>query len=222
MPEPVAITSRPRLRLQPVTVPTEMRATFVRAALAAFAGFAVLGLFTAVAPAFLGQELGVTSTAVVGLVVFAVFAASMVGQVMLERVPQAKALPAGCVALIAGMGVLALGLALSSLALLVLGGVIAGFGQGLAFRSGLAAVNAAAPADQRAAVASSFFVVAYVAISVPVIGEGVLADVLGLRAAGLIFAAAVAAVSMTVLVLLGLERATGPDRIRPPLLGGSQ
>jgi MFS family permease len=210
MPETVAARSRPRLRPQGLTVPAEMRATFVAAALAGFAGFAVLGLFTAVAPAFLGQELGVTSPAVVGLVVFAVFAASIVGQAMLQVVPQAVAMPAGCLALIAGMGALALGLALSSLALLVLGGVIAGFGHGLAFRSGLTAVNARAPAHQRAEVASSFFVVMYTAISLPVIGEGILAQAAGLRSAGLIFAAAVAAVAMVVLVLLGRERASGP------------
>jgi MFS family permease len=150
MPEPVAATSRPRLRPQAQAVPTEMRTTFVEAALAGFAGFAVLGLFTAVAPAFLGQELGVTSRAVVGLVVFAVFAASMVGQAVLELVPEAVAMPAGCLALIAGMGVLALGLALPSLALLVLGGVVAGLGHGLAFRAGMTAVNTRAPAEHRA------------------------------------------------------------------------
>jgi MFS family permease len=207
MPEPVVATSRPRLRPQALTVPTEMRTTFVEAALAGFAGFAVLGLFTAVAPAFLGQELGVTSRAVVGLVVFAVFAASMVGQAVLELVPEAVAMPAGCLALIAGMGVLALGLALPSLALLVLGGVIAGLGHGLAFRAGMTAVNTRAPAEHRAAVASSFFVVMYVAISLPVIGEGILARATGLRAAGLTFATAVAAVAVVVLVLLGRERA---------------
>jgi MFS family permease len=208
MPEPVAATSRPRLRPQALTVPAEMRATFAQAALAGFAGYAVLGLFTAVAPAFLGEQLGVTSRAVVGLVVFAVFAASMVGQLMLPLVPQAAAMPAGCLALIAGMVSLALGLALSSLALLVLGGMIAGFGQGLGFRAGLGAVNSRAPADQRGEVASSFFVVAYTAISLPVIGVGILAQVTELRTAGLVFAAAVAAVSIMVLVLLGLERSS--------------
>jgi preprotein translocase subunit SecG len=43
-----------------------------------------------------------------------------------------------------------------------------------------------------------------------VIGEGILAEAAGLRLAGVIFAAAVAAVAMVVLVLLGRERATGP------------
>ena len=54
-------------------------------------------------------------------------------------------LAAGCAGLVAGMAVLALGLALDSLVLLVLGGVIAGFGQGLSFRAGLAAVSGSSP-----------------------------------------------------------------------------
>jgi MFS family permease len=203
MPEPVAPTSIPRLRPQALTIPRELRTTFRQAALAAFAGAAVLGLFTAVAPAFLGQELGVTSRAAVGLVVFAVFAASAVGQTLLELLRESVAMAGGCLALVVGMAALALGLAFSSLALLVLGGVIAGLGQGLTFRAGLAAVNAGAPAGRRAEVAASYFVVLYVALAIPVIGEGVLARVTGLRTAGLLFAGVVAALSAAVLVLLG-------------------
>jgi MFS family permease len=215
MPEPVAARSRPRLRPQALTVPREMRATFMNAALAGFAGYAVLGLFTAVAPAFLAEEFGVTSSAVVGLVVFAVFAGSMIGQAMLPLVPDAVAMPAGCVALIAGMAFVALGLALPAMAPLVLGGVIAGFGHGLSFRAGLAAVNAEAPAELRGETASSFFVVMYVAISLPVIGVGLLAQVTGLRSAGLIFAAAVAVLAGVALVLLWRQRERSAGRARP-------
>jgi predicted MFS family arabinose efflux permease len=209
MPEPVARASHPRLRPQALEVPKEMRPTFIQSAIAGFAGFAVLGLFTAVAPAFLGQELGVSSRAIIGLVVFAVFAASTAGQLTLEFIPESVAIPAGAGALIAGMGFLALGLAAASAMLLVLGGVIAGFGQGLSFRAGLAAVNERSPAAVRAGVASSFFVVMYVAISLPVIGEGVLAQAVGLRAAGLTFAALVAGLSAVVLILLAQDRGAG-------------
>jgi predicted MFS family arabinose efflux permease len=135
MPEPVASTSHPRLRARLPRVPSGLRNVFVRAALAAFAGFAVLGLFTAVSPAFLGQDLGVTNRAAVGLVVFSVFAASTAGQAMLALLPEDMALPVGCVALIAGMALLALSLAASSLALLVLASVTAGVGHGLSFRA---------------------------------------------------------------------------------------
>jgi MFS family permease len=202
LPEPVETADQPRLRPQLPKVPSQMRAIFLRAALAGFAGFAVLGLFTAVSSAFLGQNLGVTNRAAVGLVVFAVFAASTAGQVALPLLGEALALPIGCAVLIAGMGSLALSLALSSLALLVLGGVIAGLGQGLSFRAGLATLNARSPASQRAEVASSFFVVAYVAISVPVIGEGGLAQASGLRPAGFAFTGVVAFLSAIVLALL--------------------
>jgi MFS family permease len=202
MPEPVTRARHPQLRPQALKIPKEMHSAFTEAALAGFAGFAVLGLLTAVTPDFLGQELGVTSSAIVGLVVFAVFAASLAGQLALEFVPERAAIPTGAGALIAGMGSLALGLAASSLALLVLGGVIAGFGQGLSFRGGLTQVNERSPAAERGAVASSFFVVMYIAISLPVIGEGILAQAIGLRAAGLTFAALVAALSAAVLILL--------------------
>jgi MFS family permease len=203
MPEPVERSASPNLRPQGLHVPAEMRAVFVRASLAAFAGFAVLGSFTSVAPAFLSQVLGVTGHAAVGLVVFAVFAASAAGQLALGRFEESAALRSGCVALIVGMAVFAAGLAATSTALLVVGGVIAGFGQGLSFRAGLGAVGAAAPPERRSEVSSSFFVVAYVAISIPVVGEGLLAEVTTLRAAGLVFAAAVAVLAAVVLVLLG-------------------
>ena len=201
MPEPVQNRERARFRIQALSVPEEVRSIFISAAIAAFAGFAVLGLSTAVVPAFLGS-LGVKSQAAVGAVVFAVFLASAAGQLLLEVVPQALALPGGCVGLLAGMAVFAVGLGASSLAVLIVGAVIAGAGQGLSFRAGLTAVNGASPAAQRAEVASTFFVVAYVAISPPVIGEGVLAQASSLRTAGLVFAGVVAALAAFVVLLL--------------------
>jgi MFS family permease len=202
MPEPIATRSAFRLRLRRPHVPSEVRAAFVPAALAVFAGFAVLGLFTAVAPGFLGQILGIGNRAIVGLVVFSVFAASTVGQTLLERVFGTRALVAGCIGLVAGMALLALGLAVSSLGLLVAGGVVAGLGQGSSFRHGLAAINEAAPARRRGEVASALFIVAYLGISLPVVGVGLLAEVAGLRAAGLSFAALVAALAATVVALV--------------------
>jgi MFS family permease len=201
MPEPVHVSPGERMRPQRLSVPQEVRGTFIPAAMAGFAGFAVMGLSTAVSPAFLAR-VGVSSDVVVGLVVFGVFAASMLGQLLLEVVPRDRALPGGCAVLIVGMALLATGLGVSSLGLLVAGATVAGGGQGLSFRAALAAVNEAAPPDQRAEVASSFFVVAYFAISIPVIGEGVLAEAAGLQTAGIVFAALVAVLAAVVVILL--------------------
>lgn len=205
---PQARQEQPRLRIRPQAprVPAEVRAAFIRAALAGFAGFAVLGMFTAVSPAFLAQLLGQRSHALLGIVVCVVFASSTAGQLALARVPGAAALSVGSAGLVLGALIIAGGLAASSLLLLITGGVVAGLGQGLSFSAGLTAVNRKAPEDQRAAVASSFFVVAYVALSIPVIGVGLLTQASGLRTAGLVFTFVVAGLAAAALVLVRADR----------------
>jgi MFS family permease len=213
IPETVRIAEHPRLRISRPDVPAQVRGTFIRAATAGFAGFAVLGLFTAVAPSFLAELLGDHSHVLSGAVVFAVFAASTVGQVALSRRFGRWALPGGCVGLIAGMGLLAGGLGARSLGLVITGGIIAGLGQGLSFRSGLEAINSQAPAERRGAVASSFFIVLYTAISLPVIGEGIAATALGLQTAGIAFSIAVAVVAAAALgTLIQARGHTHPSR----------
>lgn len=203
MPEPVEDASPGApFRIQRMSVPAEMRATFARASAAAFAGFAVTGLFTAVAPSFLGELLKQHSHVLIGAVVFAVFAASVVGQLSLEWLDAERAMPVGCAVMVLGMGVLAAGIAASSLALLICGGVVAGLGMGASFRAGLASVNSESPAERRGEVASAFFVIAYLAIVIPIIGVGVASQSIGLRAAGLVFAGVMAAIALAVLVSL--------------------
>jgi MFS family permease len=200
--EPVRRAEQVRLRPRRLHVPPELRAVFVRAAIAGFAGFAVMGLFTAVSPAFLGTVLHHTNKALVGLVVLVVFGSSVLGQTLSGAVGAGRALVWGCAALIAGMAVLVASLAAHSLALLVIGGVIAGFGQGLSFRAGLGSVAAASPEEIRGEVTSTFFVALYIGIAVPVIGEGALVGAVGLVPAGIAFAALVAGLAGTALALL--------------------
>jgi MFS family permease len=135
--------------------------------------------------------------------VFTVFASSATGQVVLSGRLGPWALAAGCVGLVVGMGVLAAGLAATSLPLVITSAVIAGLGQGLCMRAGLEAVNTHAPAERRAGVASVFFIVMYVGIALPVIGEGIATMLVGLQTAGIIFsiaAASTAAVALATLI----------------------
>ncbi|MBA4863640.1 MFS transporter [Streptomyces sp. PSKA54] len=192
LPETVHRSGERRLlRPQGMVVPAEVRGVFAPSALAAFAGFSLLGLFTAVAPAFLSETLGVHNLAVSGAVVFSVFCASTVGQLLMSRVSARSALPVGCLVLVAGLLLVGVSLLLASLPFLLVGAVAGGIGQGLAFRAGLTVVSAAAPENRRGATISAFFVVAYGGISVPVIGVGALTMALGLRNAGLVFAGCV-------------------------------
>nr|WP_188543867.1 MFS transporter [Rhodococcus trifolii] len=205
VPETVDVQQGARPALQRLSVPAETRPLFVRAAIAAVAGFAVLGLCTAVVPGFLSSIIGISSHFVAGLVVFLVFAASAVAQIAARRLDTNAALVSGCAALVVGMLLIMLALSTSSLVALVAGGIIAGIGQGLGFGTGLAAVAGATPPERKAEVTSTFFVVAYVAISVPVIGEGVAARSWGLQTAGIVFAAAVAVLAAVALVASAVE-----------------
>lgn len=199
LPEPVR-GARPFARPHPggMAVPPEVRAVFVPAACAAFAGFSLLGLFTAVSPSFLAETLGVHNLALTGLVVFLVFLGSIGGQWLFGRTGVRRALPGGCFCLVAGLLLVAGALWREQLPLLVAGGMLGGFGQGLAFRAGTTAVSAKAPEARRGATLSAYFVTAYVGISVPVVAVGALAQAIGLRDAGLVFALCVLALAALV------------------------
>ncbi|KQX46135.1 MULTISPECIES: MFS transporter [unclassified Streptomyces] len=177
------------VRPQLPALPAQVRKVFVPAAIASFVGFALFGVFTSVSPAFLARYLHVDNHAVSGLIVATAFFASTAGQLAVGRVGVARSLSLGCAVLFAGLAFLGAALYSDLLVLVVLAAAIGGAGQGLAFRAALASVAAAAPADRRAAVISTLFVVAYAGISIPVIGVGLLADPMGLEGAGLVFIA---------------------------------
>jgi MFS family permease len=191
-----------RLRLQRLRVPAEVRGVFIRGAAAGFGSFAVAGVFSSVAPVFLGTILGRTSHALAGAVVFILFSGSIVGQLLVSRLSDRRALVTGCGLLAVGVGLLALALGIESLAALLAAAAVVGLGQGLAIGAGLAAINQRAPVEQRGETASSFFVVMYVGLSLPVIGVGVAANAWSLRGAGIAFSAAVAALVLAVLASL--------------------
>lgn len=191
-----------RLHVQRLAVPAEVRGTFVRAATAGFAGFAVLGLFAAVSPEFVGQILHIVDHLVVGLVVSTLLVGSLVGQVITARVSERRSLLGGCLALVVGVVLVGVGVAAASLLALLAGAVIAGVGQGASFRAGLTAVTSEAPAELRSEVSSSFFLVLYVAISLPVIGVGAAAGAFGLVPAAVTFIGVVAFMGVAAFVSL--------------------
>ena len=220
VPETVRRSGGQVVRVQRLRVPAALRGTFTRAAAAGFASFAMSGLFSAVAPTFLARLLHQRSPALAGAMVFALFIASAAGQLAVGRMSARAGLCAGCIGVAAGAGLVAGALAFGSLALLIAGAVVAGLGQGLSVGAGLAALNTEAPSGRRGEVASSYFVVLYVALSIPIVGVGLAAQVIGLRPAALIFTGLVAALAVACLVSLlahrGISRHSGQVRFMRP------
>ena len=138
----------------------------------------------------------------IGVVAGSIFIASTLGQFLQGTLPLRLRLPLGCVSLMLGVIPIALGIYTQSLALFIGGAVIAGMGQGISFRAGMGAIAAASPVREKSAVTSAFFVVAYIAISVPVIGLGLMASVTSLKTTGITFAAVMGSLAALALVML--------------------
>ncbi|MEP9394161.1 MFS transporter [Gordonia sp. VNQ95] len=204
IPEPARPTPGARVGVQRLSVPPQVRAVFTGPAIAAFAGFAVLGTFTAVAPSFLAHVIGIDNHFMAGALVAILLGTSALTQIVGRRAPTGTALIAGCAALTVGVGVIAWALAAESLPLLIVGAVISGAGQGISFSKGLAAVVAASPADRRAEVTSTYFVVAYVALSIPIVAQGLAAARWGLVPTGIAFNIGVAVLCAVAAALVAI------------------
>jgi predicted MFS family arabinose efflux permease len=204
IPETVTVGGPRRLGFQRLGVPSGERAAFVQAGTAGFAGFAVLGFFTAVCAATLAL-LGHHNPFLTGVVVSAVFAGSAGGQALSIRSVTRSALLRGTAGLVVGSTLLGVAIGEKSLALLMVGGILAGVAQGLSFRSALGAVTSMAPPDQRAQVSSSFFAVCYVGISLPVVAIGAASNAYGLVHTGEVFGGVIAAVSLGAFVSLSRD-----------------
>lgn len=159
-------------RPQRIAVPASARATFVAAGAAAFSAFAVFGLFTSLAPTFLVVSLHQPDRLVAGIVSFSVFAAACLAQVLLRTMPVARQIRVVLVLLPAGLVLLAVGAVLAAFPVFTLGGVLAGAGVGLLFRSALARAASTADATSRGAVLAAVFLIAYAGLCVPVLLVG--------------------------------------------------
>lgn len=208
VPETVAAPCSTRRRTRRLGVPIEVRGVFARAATAGTCGFAVSGVFSAIAPLLLVRTLHEPSHVLAGLASFLLLGTSAVGQMMIARLPDGMALSAGCGLLIAGVGLLAGAVAFASLACLLVAAVLAGLGLGLAVGAGLDGINRGAPLERRSEAASAFFVSLYVGLVLIVVAVGLGTDVVGLQRAGLAFSAVVGVLVLGVLASLARRAAT--------------
>ncbi|WP_323748183.1 MFS transporter [Catenulispora rubra] len=197
-----AHTARTRWRPRRPEIPAALRAEFATSGTACFAAFAVVGLFLTLIPTYVATLSGSKNLLLGGAAVALMLACSATAQV-LGYGRSARALEiAGLPLLATGLIALAIAGSASSLPLLIGATAVAGLGQGLTFLGGLTAINSAAPAHRRADVLSSFFVILYLGVGVPVVGVGFVATRVGLLTAVQYFAWGAAVLCVAVLAVL--------------------
>jgi MFS family permease len=196
VPETVSPHQRPTLRFAGLGIPGRVRGEFIAAAVAAFTAFALLGLFSALAPTFLGGVLHERSHAVQGAVVFLLFAVGTLTQLLLSRFPSRPVVMAGLGLFLAALALIVTALAQAGLALFLAGTVVGGIAVGSVFLGSLATANRLAPPGRRGQTVSTFFVLCYAGLIIPVVGVGVATLFTGDFPAVLAFSILLAALSL--------------------------
>jgi MFS family permease len=201
VPETVPLRTRPALRFAGLGIPERGRGEFIAAGVAAFAAFALLGLFSSLVPGFIAGQLHQGSHAVQGAVVFLLLAVGTATQVALSRFSSGRVVLAGLGLFLAGLALIVAALAESAMALFLAGTVVGGVAVGAIFLGSLATANRLAPAERRGHAISAFFVACYAGLIIPVVGVGVLSGFTGTFPAVLTFS-----ILLAVLCLFSIAR----------------
>ena len=188
-----AVHPRPPYHAQRLTAPANERRQFLAATTGAFMAFAVFGLFAGLAGTFLAGPLHHPSPALSGLTIFLTFGIGVVVQTATISWPAQRLLAAGIAPVIVGLCVLVASAWTSppSLALFLIGGIVAGAGGGAIFRGSLTVVISTSGPDDRAGALATFFTAGYAGVSLPVVGVGLVLQHVSFRVTLLIFALAV-------------------------------
>jgi MFS family permease len=179
IPETVTRRERPTLRFTGLAIPAEGRGEFIAAGVAAFAAYALNGLFASVVPGFTTAMLHHADYAIAGGITCLFFAAGAVAALSLARLNSRPVLLAGLGGFLPGLALVLAGMSTASLVLFGIGAVVAGSAFGAVIIGSLSAANRLAPEGTRAKVISTYFVFAYSGLSIPVVGVGIASDYVG-------------------------------------------
>jgi MFS family permease len=179
VPETVTRRSRLSLRFSGLGIPVAGRSEFIAAGVAGFAAFSLLGLFTALAPAFLSDVLHEHSHAVSGVIVFAIFDTGAVSQLFLGRFPSRRVVLFGLAVFLVALALIVAGLSQASMGLFLAGTLAGGVAVGAVVIGSLSTANRLAPPHTRGRAVSTYFVFSYVGLTIPVIAVGIASDYVG-------------------------------------------
>jgi len=168
-----------------LAVPKRARATLWQVLPVNTAQWALGGFYASLAPSLARIVTGLHSPLLGGAVVATLVLSGAIAVLAVRTRPARVALAGGTVALVLGLGVTLAGVQWHSTAAFFAGSLVAGLGFGSAFNGTLRSLVPLAEPHERAGLMSTFFVLSYLAFSVPAIAAGLAAGRVGLQAASL-------------------------------------
>ena len=213
--QPCKLSIRPRIGW-----PANGAALFAAVGGVAFSAFAMQSMFTGLSSSLLAGTLHDAGPALAGASVFFVFAASTGGQ-LISRGRNLRALIfSGLACIVVGLSVVTAGFASKEVAEFFAGAVVGGIGAGMALVGAVAAVNQLAPPLRRGEMLSSYNLMAYTGVILPVTGFGFLAEGVGPTGAAASFTALLFCVIVFAVIVLAGPAAA--EALQPIKLTGTR
>lgn len=199
--ETVQHPDRGQIEIRPkLALPRKIQAQFVAPAITGFGLMALVGFYASLMPAILSHDLHIENRAAGGALLFelAIVVALIIvaTQTLASRSSMlwslALMIPAATAVVVAQVS--------ASLWVMLAATAVVAISAGLGYRGSLQVVNEIAPADQRAAVVSTYFVCCFIGNALPVIGVGVLSSLTNTTVADIAFSCMIAAFAAVALV----------------------
>ncbi len=195
-----------------ISIPEQARTTMWQVLPINTAQWALLGFYLSLGPTLARIVTGNDAPVVGGALIAALVLSSVVGLLLVRQRAPRPALAAGAAVLAIGVGVTLAGIQLHSTAAFFAGTVIAGLGFGAAFNGSIRSLVPLAAPHERAGLMSGFFVLSYLAFSLPAVAAGLFAGHFGLQTTTMGYGLALMAMAMAAAALLATQRRIGASR----------
>ena len=170
------------------------------------AQWALGGFYASLGPSLGRIVTGTHSSTLGGIVVASLVLSGAIAILFVRTRPARNVLALGTGALVVGLSITLAGVQLHSTTAFFLGSVVAGLGFGAAFNGTLRSLVPLAEAHERAGMMSTFFVLSYLAFSLPAIAAGLLAGRVGLQAASVGYGLLLIGLGCLALVLMARRK----------------
>ncbi|MFI6445229.1 MFS transporter [Kitasatospora sp. NPDC050543] len=200
---PPRITTPAHLRPRRLALPRQGRRAFLLAAAAGFVSYGVFGVYLSLAPAFSARLLHTDSHLMGAVVAALLLGSSAAAQLLVPPTSDRLVIALGMAGLASGLGLVVAAAYTGTPALLLIGSVLGGICQGIAFRSLFTSAVAAMDPERRGSELSALWVIVYLGSSVPIVALGALIQRYGLlpSVSGFVALAAVACLALAAAVL---------------------
>ncbi|MDB5775203.1 MAG: transporter [Herbaspirillum sp.] len=189
-----------------VRVPRAARGAMLRIAPVTVAVWALGGFYLSLGPTLARAVTGSDDATMGGWVVFALMTGGLVAVLLLRTLGTLRLLITGATALASGLLVTLAGVHADSVSMFFVGTSAAGIGFGSAFQGALRSVLPLAEAHERAGLMAAFYVLSYLAFSIPAIIAGTMVHVIGLRLTTDIYGLTLVVLAALTLLASGLGR----------------